>query len=117
MSRKNSELEELIQKIALLNAVRHEGKAQVGAVIGKILGEKPELRNMIKEVSQIVNRIVNDVNKIPPNAQKGIVEEKWPEALVKEKVEEEKRLLLCLTRIVMLKSLRVFRRTLIVFCI
>lgn len=92
MSRKNSELEELIQKIALLNAVRHEGKAQVGAVIGKILGEKPELRNMIKEVSQIVNRIVNDVNKIPPNAQKGIVEEKWPEALVKEKVEEEKRL-------------------------
>ncbi|MGQ9506889.1 MAG: glutamate--tRNA ligase [Candidatus Bathycorpusculaceae bacterium] len=86
------ELKESIRKIALLNAVRHEGKAQAGPVIGKILGEKPELKTKVKELSALVNAIVQEVNSRSLEEQKRIVEEKWPEALVKEKVEEEKRL-------------------------
>ncbi|MDH7478256.1 MAG: glutamate--tRNA ligase [Candidatus Bathyarchaeota archaeon] len=85
-------LKESIRKIALLNAVRHEGKAQAGPVIGKILGEKPELKTKVKELSALVNAIVKEINSLSLEEQKRIVEEKWPEALVKEKVEEEKRL-------------------------
>ncbi|MDI6690949.1 MAG: glutamate--tRNA ligase [Candidatus Bathyarchaeota archaeon] len=88
----DAELKESIQKIALLNAVRHEGKAQAGPVIGKILGEKPELKTKVKEISALVNTIVQEVNNLSLEEQKRIVEEKWPEVLVKEKVEEEKRL-------------------------
>ncbi|MEM3699383.1 MAG: glutamate--tRNA ligase [Candidatus Bathyarchaeia archaeon] len=88
----DAELKESIRKIALLNAVRHEGKAQAGPVIGKILGEKPELKTRVKELSALVNAIVQEVNSLSLTEQKRIVEEKWPEALVKEKVEEEKRL-------------------------
>jgi len=88
----NAELRESIRKSALLNAARHEGKAQAGAVLGKILGEKPDLRGKVKEISALVNEIMQEVNKLSPGEQKRIVEEKWPEALVKEKVEEEKRL-------------------------
>ena len=88
----NVKLGELIRKIALLNAIRHDGKAQAGAVIGKILGEKPELKTKVKELSVLVNVIVSEVNGFSLNEQKRIVKEKWPETLVREKVEEEKRL-------------------------
>ncbi len=88
----NAELRESIRKSALLNAAKHEGKAQAGAVIGKILGEKPDLRGKVKEISALVNEITQEVNKLSSSEQKRIVEEKWPQALLKEKVEEEKRL-------------------------
>jgi glutamyl-tRNA synthetase len=88
----NAEVKEIIRKNALLNAIRHEGKAQAGPVIGKILGEKSEFRTKVKELSTLVNDIVEEVNNLPLSEQQRIVEEKWPEALVKEKVEEEKRL-------------------------
>jgi len=88
----NADLKEIIRKIALLNAIKHDGKAQAGPVIGKILGEKPELKTKIKEISVVVNNVILEVNNLTPSEQQCIVEEKWPEALVKEKVEEEKRL-------------------------
>jgi glutamyl-tRNA synthetase len=86
------ELKEFIRKLALLNAIKHEGKAQAGPVIGKILGENPELRKKVKETSVLINVIVQEVNSLSLDVQKRIVEDKWPEALIKEKVEEEKRL-------------------------
>ena len=88
----NAELKELIRKTALINAIRHDGKAQTGPVIGKILGEKSEFRNRVKELSTLVNDVVREVNKIPLSEQKRIVKAKWPEALIKERIEEEKRL-------------------------
>jgi len=84
------ELREFIRKLALLNAVRHDGKAYVGSVVGKLLAEKPELRS--KEIARLVGEVVQEVNSLSLSEQKGIVEERWPEALVREKVEEEKRL-------------------------
>ena len=85
-------LREDIRKIALLNAIKHDGKAQAGPVIGKILGEKPELKTKVKELSALVNEVVQEVNSLPLTEQQRLVEERWPEALVKEKIEEEKRL-------------------------
>lgn len=90
--KRNAELREFIRKLALLNAVRHDGKAQTGSVVGKLLGEKPELRAKAKEIARLVGEVVQEVNSLSLGEQKGIVEERWPEALVKEKVEEEKRL-------------------------
>jgi glutamyl-tRNA synthetase len=88
----NAEIGETIRKIALLNAVRHGGKAQVSPVIGKILGDKPEFRTKVKELSAVVSEIVQEINNLSSDEQKRIVDEKWPEALTKEKVEEEKHL-------------------------
>lgn len=88
----NTEFREFIRKLALLNAIRHDGNAQTGPVIGKLLGEKPELRTRVKEVVCLVNEVVQEVNSFSLSEQKRIAEEKWPEALEKERVEEEKRL-------------------------
>lgn len=87
-----AELEELVRKTALLNAVKHDGKAQAGAVLGKVLAERPDLKHKAKEIILFVNKIVEEVNAIPASEQKRIVEEKWPELLQREKTEEEKKL-------------------------
>jgi glutamyl-tRNA synthetase len=88
----DKELVEVIRKAALLNAVQHDGKAQAGPIVGKILGERAELRARAKEVTALISTILNEVNNLPANEQRRIVEEKWPETLKKEKVEEEKHL-------------------------
>ncbi len=88
----DTELKELIRKIALLNAVKHSGKAEPGPVVGKILGEKPEYRNKAKELSTLISTVIKQVNRLSLDEQKDIVVEEWPESLVKEKTQEEKRL-------------------------
>ncbi len=88
----DAELREFIRKIALLNAIRHDGKPQAGPVISKILGEKAELRTKVKELPTLVNEIVKEISNLTLGEQKRIVEEKWPQILKKEKVEEEKHL-------------------------
>jgi glutamyl-tRNA synthetase len=85
-------LRELVRKAALLNALQHGGKAQAGAIVGKIIGEKQELKTKAKELAGLIGKVVNEVNSLSVEEQKRIVEEKWPEALKKEKVEEERRL-------------------------
>jgi glutamyl-tRNA synthetase len=89
---KNAELKELIRKTALLNAVKHDGKAQAGPVIGKILGEKAELRTKVKELSTLVNAVIKEVNNLALSKQQQLIEQTWPETLVKERAEEEKHL-------------------------
>ena len=67
-------LREQIRKAALLNAVSHDGKAQAGAMVGKILGERQELRSKVKELSTVINIVVNEVNNLSLAEQKAIVE-------------------------------------------
>lgn len=92
MAIEDKELRENIRKTALLNAVKHDGKAQEGPVLGKILGEKPELRGKVKELSAIISKVVREVNGLSREKQKQIIGEEWPETLLREKNEEEKHL-------------------------
>ena len=85
----DNELREFIRKATLLNAVSHDGKAQSGAIVGKILGEKAELRSRVKELSIVINSVVNEVNSLSFAEQKAIVEASWPETQKKEKAEEK----------------------------
>ena len=87
-----SQIREDIQRIALLNAIHHDGNAQNGPVFGKLLAEHPELKTKIKETSLLINEVVQEVNNLTLDEQKHIVSEKWPEALVTERVEEERKL-------------------------
>lgn len=84
------EFKELIEKFALLNAVKHNGKAEFKSVLGKILSEKPEFKPFIKELTNLIASIINEVNKLSLDAQIKIIEEKWPSLLLKEKIKEEK---------------------------
>jgi glutamyl-tRNA synthetase len=70
-----------MEKNALLNAVAHGGVADPGAVVGKSMGESPELRSMAKEVALAAAEAVKRVNALSPDEQKKLLEENYADAL------------------------------------
>ena len=54
----------LIEKAALINAAGHGGKAELGAVIGRVLAEAPELRSQAGLVSKEAAAVVKKVNAL-----------------------------------------------------
>lgn len=78
-------LEEEIRKFVLANAVEHNGKADVNAILGKILGTYAEYRQKAPELMKRIKLIVDEINKLPFEEQKkllalfGIQHEKKPE--------------------------------------
>ena len=81
-----------IRKIALRNAYMHEGKADLGAVINKIMGQYPDARSRGKEISAQVTAIVREINS---SDSRKIMEEAvslLPELAIKEKHVQEHRL-------------------------
>ncbi|MDE1726190.1 MAG: glutamate--tRNA ligase [Thaumarchaeota archaeon] len=77
----DDEIRKSIRGIALLNASEHDGKTRNDAVISKVMGSKPELREKIKEIIPIISEIVNEVNTITLLMQKSELETKFPELL------------------------------------
>ena len=86
------EVREVIKKIVLLNAIRYNGKASQKPIFSKLLGEYPQFRRQIKEISPIINEIVGEINALSLRQQKAIIEEKWPESLFEKKTQEKKQL-------------------------
>ncbi len=86
------EVKELIKKIVLLNALRYGGKAQPKPVFSKLLGEQPQFRRRIKEITPLINEMIRDINRLPSEKQREIVEQEWPETLTEDKTEEKKQL-------------------------
>lgn len=82
-----NDLEEIVYKHALLNAAKHKGSANPGAVMGSIMANEPELRSKAKEIGPMSGKIVAKVNALSPEEQAaemeklGIeVEDKKPKA-------------------------------------
>lgn len=69
-----------MEKYALQNAVKHDGRAEVGAVVSKVMGETPALRSMSKEVARVAAEVVKAVNAMSPQAQEQALKERYPEA-------------------------------------
>ena len=91
-SKKENNTRELIKKLVFLNALKYNGKATPKPIFSKLLGEKPHLRDQIKEVSLIINKVIKEVNVLSIDKQKLYIMKKWPEALNQEKKEETKQL-------------------------
>ncbi len=81
-------MKDLILKYALQNAVKFNGKANIGAVIGKVLAENPQLKKNMKKLSKEIKKIVDDVNSLESEKQKKELEK----YSFKETVKEEKNL-------------------------
>jgi glutamyl-tRNA synthetase len=79
---------ELARKYALQNAVLHEGKADSGAVIGKVIASDPNLKSKIKEIIPTIKLICDEVNKIPLEGQRRLLESEAPELLEKKEAKK-----------------------------
>lgn len=80
---------DVIRKYALQNAVFFKGKANPKSVVGKVLGEIPELRPKSAEIIPLVNSIVEEVNAMGLEAQTKALSEMDSSLLVKEKKERK----------------------------
>jgi len=83
----------LLRKYALQNALEYDGQGQVGSVMGRVMGENPDLRARAKELTEFIASQVAEANALA--AEKGldhirsILEDESPDALEK-KVKERR---------------------------
>lgn len=63
-------MKKVILKHVLSNAVQYNGKANVGAVVGKIIAEDPKARNKIGKLMSEIKKIVDEVNSWSLEKQK-----------------------------------------------
>jgi glutamyl-tRNA synthetase len=56
---------DLIVKHALRNAIEH-GEANPKAVLGKVLAERPELKKEVSRLLPLLEKVVREVNALPP---------------------------------------------------
>ena len=75
-------------KYALQNAIKYKGKANIGAIIGKVLAENPALKKDMKNLSKEIKKTVDEVNSLGFEKQKKELEK----YSFKETVKEEKNL-------------------------
>jgi len=59
-----------ILRITLDNAVRYEGKADAGSVMGLLLGAHPELKTKAKDLMPEIKKVVEEVNKLSIKEQR-----------------------------------------------
>jgi glutamyl-tRNA synthetase len=83
----------LLRKYALQNALEYDGQGQVGSVMGRVMGENPDLRSQAKLLTAFIASQVQEANALA--AEKGldhirsILESESPDAL--EKKTKERR--------------------------
>ncbi len=84
------EAKDLILKYVLQNAIRY-GKAEVGPIVGKVIGEKPSLKAKTKELVDEIKKVVSEVNKLKKEEAEARLKKLAPELL--EKKEEKEKVL------------------------
>jgi glutamyl-tRNA synthetase len=83
----------LLRKYALQNALEYDGQGQVGSVMGRVMGENPDLRSQAKHLTPAIASQVAEANALA--TEKGlehirsILESEAPDALEK-KVKERR---------------------------
>jgi glutamyl-tRNA synthetase len=80
-------IDDSIEKFALANAVKFNGKASQGSVISHLIAENPELKSDMKSISKKVSEIIAAVSKLSVKKQLEMLEEKYPEMLEKKERE------------------------------
>jgi glutamyl-tRNA synthetase len=79
----------LIKKFILQNSIKFDGKPNVGAVIGKIIGEKPELKKDIKKLREEIQKVIKEISKIKVAEQLKELQKIAPELLEKKEAEKK----------------------------
>jgi len=86
-----ADLSKSIEKFALANAFQHEGKAQAGSIIGKLIAEDENVKTKLKELAPQINKVVAEVNKLTIKQQEEKLLQIYPEFFEKKEVEHEEK--------------------------
>ncbi len=85
----SEEIKNTAWKFALRNAIQFNGRAQEKAVLGKVIASLKKEGINPRDIIPVVSQIVSEVNKLPIEEQRRLLEETAPELLQKEKKTRE----------------------------
>ncbi len=74
---------------ALFNALKHESDAQVGAIMGPLMGQNPEFRPHGDEIPGIIAPVIAEVNELSVDEKRARLSEIAPEQLAELEAEDE----------------------------
>ncbi|MGQ9759120.1 MAG: glutamate--tRNA ligase [Candidatus Methanomethylicaceae archaeon] len=86
------EIKTMLKRHAILNALKYDGKANVKAVVGKVLSENPSLKAMVSELFGLATDVVSEINAMSPSDQR-VLAESLGVAISKEKQRREEHVL------------------------
>ncbi|MBD3164695.1 glutamate--tRNA ligase [Candidatus Woesearchaeota archaeon] len=82
------DIDKIIRKYALQNAVKFNGKASLKAIMGKIFAENSSLKEKAGEISRKTSQIIKEVNSMQAEKQKKELQKIAPELLEKKEKKE-----------------------------
>ncbi|PSQ17893.1 glutamate--tRNA ligase [Halobacteriales archaeon QS_8_69_26] len=82
-------IEREAERHALFNALKHGGDADVGAVMGPLMGENPEFREHADDVPGVVGGVVGRVNDRSPAKQRDRLADLAPEMVAELDSDDE----------------------------
>jgi glutamyl-tRNA synthetase len=74
---------------ALYNAVKHDSEAQVGAIMGPLMGENPEFREYGDQIAGVVAPVVERVNAMDADERRARLADLAPERVEELAAEDE----------------------------
>jgi glutamyl-tRNA synthetase len=80
---------EAAERHALYNALKHDSEAQVGAVMGPLMGEHPEFREHGDEIPALIGPVVAEVNELDAAERRERLEAVAPELVEELDAEPE----------------------------
>lgn len=92
MGNNSLSLRRLIKALSLQNAVKYGGRARKEPVVGKLVSQRPELKQKVGEIVSLVEEVVEEVNALTPEAQISLLQS-FPELLPREKPEVKEKVL------------------------
>src|SRR6056297_1129465 len=84
-----SQIEEEAEKHAIFNALKHDSDAEVGAIMGSLMGENPEFREHGDEVPGVAGKVVAEVNQLDHEGRRERLGELDPELVEELDSEDE----------------------------
>ena len=82
-------IEREAERAALFNALKHGSDAQVGAIMGPLMGENPDFREHGDRIPGVIAPVIERVNGLDESAKRDRLEELDPEAVEELDAEEE----------------------------
>lgn len=88
------EISKALIKYALLNAYAHGGRAESGAIVGKVIAEFPNLKSQAKNLFHAARVMIDEINSLSIAQQISRLENEFPKefANMHEKRDEKKQL-------------------------
>ncbi|MFB6166273.1 MAG: glutamate--tRNA ligase [Haloarculaceae archaeon] len=82
-------VERAAETAALFNALKHGSDAQVGAIMGPLMGENPEFREHGDEIAGVIAPVVGEVNGLDDDAKRERLDELDSDLVAELEAEDE----------------------------